>query len=101
MWAVPPVTNEGLHLLMFATCICHHTCSPFVLSVFPISFAVVLGRATHAALRWRLESGERCGTLDVLAGSTSLTSTIVFSAATVHGHFSRFIPSYNLDLVIW
>jgi hypothetical protein len=37
----------------------------------------VLGRATHAVLRWRLESGERCGTLDVLAGSTSLTSTIV------------------------
>jgi hypothetical protein len=37
----------------------------------------VLGRATHAVLRWRLESGERCGTLDVLAGSTSLTSTIM------------------------
>jgi hypothetical protein len=37
----------------------------------------VLGRATHAVLRWRLESGERCGILDILAGSTSLTSTIV------------------------
>lgn len=37
----------------------------------------MLGRATHAVLRWRLESGERCGTLDVLAGSTSLTSTVV------------------------
>jgi hypothetical protein len=37
----------------------------------------VLGRATHAVLRWRLESGERCGILDVLAGSTSLTSTVV------------------------
>ena len=45
--------------------------------MFPILFAAVLGRATHAVLRWRLESGERCGILDVLAGSTSLTSTIV------------------------
>ena len=33
MWAVPPEFKEGLHLLIFATCIWHHTCSPFVLGV--------------------------------------------------------------------
>ena len=46
-------------------------------SIFPILFACVLGRAAHAILVWRLERGERVGTLDLLAGSTSLTSTVV------------------------
>lgn len=45
-------------------------------TVFPIVFACVLGRASHAVLTWRLEKGERIGLLDILAGSTSLTSVI-------------------------
>jgi hypothetical protein len=45
--------------------------------VFPILFAAVLGRAAHAILVWRLERGELVGTLDVLAGNTSLTSTVI------------------------
>ncbi|KAI1343196.1 hypothetical protein F5Y15DRAFT_427633 [Xylariaceae sp. FL0016] len=45
-------------------------------SVFPILFACVVGRATHATLIWRLERGERTGVLDLLAVSTSLTSTV-------------------------
>ena len=45
-------------------------------SVFPILFACVVGRAAHAVLLWRLERGERIGVLDLLAGSTSLTSTV-------------------------
>ncbi|KAI5924001.1 hypothetical protein F4810DRAFT_157844 [Camillea tinctor] len=45
-------------------------------SVFPILFACVVGRAAHAILIWRLEKGARVGTLDLLAGSTSLTSTV-------------------------
>ncbi|KAI1411309.1 hypothetical protein F5Y13DRAFT_191584 [Hypoxylon sp. FL1857] len=45
-------------------------------SVFPILFACVVGRAAHAILIWRLERGARVGTLDLLAGSTSLTSTV-------------------------
>ncbi|KIW29290.1 uncharacterized protein PV07_05115 [Cladophialophora immunda] len=45
-------------------------------SVFPILFACILGRAAHAILVWRLEKGERVGILDLLAGSTSLTSTV-------------------------
>jgi hypothetical protein len=45
-------------------------------TVFPILFAAVVGRAAHAALLWRLEVGESLGVLDVLAGSTSLTSTV-------------------------
>jgi hypothetical protein len=46
-------------------------------TIYPILFASVVGRATHAILLWRLERGERVGTLDILAGSTSLTSTVV------------------------
>lgn len=46
-------------------------------TVFPILFALILGRATHAVLRWRLERGERIGILDTLAASTSLTTTVV------------------------
>ncbi|TVY45618.1 hypothetical protein LSUB1_G000132 [Lachnellula subtilissima] len=45
-------------------------------SVFPILFACVLGRAAQAILAWRLELGERVGVLDLLASSTSLTSTV-------------------------
>ncbi|KAH6639100.1 hypothetical protein C7974DRAFT_469702 [Boeremia exigua] len=46
-------------------------------SVFPILFALILGRTTHTVLRWRFERGERVGVLDTLATSTSLTSTVV------------------------
>ncbi|RYN30997.1 hypothetical protein AA0121_g4149 [Alternaria tenuissima] len=45
-------------------------------TVFPLLFASVVGRATHATLLWRLEKGERIEILDTLATSTSLTSTI-------------------------
>jgi hypothetical protein len=43
--------------------------------VFPILFACVVGRASHAILVWRLGRGEKIGTLDMLASSTSLTNT--------------------------
>lgn len=46
-------------------------------TIYPILFASIVGRATHAILLWRLERGEKVGTLDLLAGSTSLTSTVV------------------------
>lgn len=36
----------------------------------------MLGRAAQAILVWRLELGERVGVLDLLASSTSLTSTV-------------------------
>lgn len=36
----------------------------------------MFGRAAQAVLLWRLEKGERIGILDMLAGSTSFTSTI-------------------------
>ncbi|TGO84120.1 hypothetical protein BPOR_0547g00090 [Botrytis porri] len=36
-------------------------------TVFPILFASVIARATHAILLWRLEKGEDIGVLDVLA----------------------------------
>lgn len=45
-------------------------------SVFPILFACVLGRTSQAILQWRLEEGEYAGILDLLAASTSLTSTV-------------------------
>lgn len=38
---------------------------------------MILGRATHALLLWRLEHGEHVGLLDQLASSTSLTSTVI------------------------
>lgn len=46
-------------------------------TVFPILYALILGRATHALLLWRLERGEEIGVLDVLSSSTSFTATIV------------------------
>lgn len=46
-------------------------------TVFPVLFAAVISRATHAVLLWRLKPGERTGVLDILAGSTSLTSTAI------------------------
>ncbi|KAH6878487.1 hypothetical protein BKA58DRAFT_466160 [Alternaria rosae] len=46
-------------------------------TIYPILFASIVGRATHAILLWRLERGERIATLDILAGSSSLTSTVV------------------------
>ncbi|KAH7071735.1 hypothetical protein FB567DRAFT_633590 [Paraphoma chrysanthemicola] len=45
-------------------------------TVFPLLFASVVGQATHAILRWRLEKGERIEVLDTLATSTSLTNTV-------------------------
>ncbi|KAH8623697.1 hypothetical protein IG631_21402 [Alternaria alternata] len=45
-------------------------------TIFPLLFASVVGRATHAILLWRLEKGERIQILDTLATSTSLTSTV-------------------------
>ncbi|PVH99918.1 hypothetical protein DM02DRAFT_710166 [Periconia macrospinosa] len=45
-------------------------------SIFPILFAAVLGRAAHSIMLWYLEVGAPIGTLDLLAGSTSLTSTV-------------------------
>lgn len=44
--------------------------------MFPILYASILGRATHTLLLWRLERGEAIGVLDVLASSTSFTSTV-------------------------
>jgi hypothetical protein len=47
--------------------------------VFPIVFASILGRATHAIMLWRLErkGGERLGVLDTLAASTSFTNSVI------------------------
>jgi hypothetical protein len=45
--------------------------------VFPILFASIVGRASHAILQWRLEKGDRIGLLDSLAASTSLTNTFM------------------------
>lgn len=64
--------------------------------MFPILFAAVLGRAAHATFVWRLERGERVGVLDLLAGSTSLTSTV--SSQLQLRMFSVFSV---LLLVIW
>lgn len=46
-------------------------------TIFPILYALILGRATHALLLWRLERGEEIVILDVLASSTSFTATVV------------------------
>lgn len=46
-------------------------------TVFPILFASVFGRAAQAVLNLRLERGEKIGILDLLAGSTSLTNTVM------------------------
>ncbi|KAF2818357.1 hypothetical protein CC86DRAFT_309338, partial [Ophiobolus disseminans] len=46
-------------------------------TIFPILFAAVVGRAAHSILVWRFEKGARIGTLDTLAESTSLTSTVI------------------------
>ncbi|KAI0015593.1 hypothetical protein F4780DRAFT_786586 [Xylariomycetidae sp. FL0641] len=45
-------------------------------TVFPLLFAAVLGRASHAIFVWFLERGARVGTLDLLAGCSSLTSVV-------------------------
>ncbi|TKA66326.1 hypothetical protein B0A49_08043, partial [Cryomyces minteri] len=45
-------------------------------TILPLLFAATLGRALKAILFWRLERGERVGTLDVLAGSTTLVNTL-------------------------
>jgi hypothetical protein len=62
-------------------------------TIYPISFASVVGRATHAILLWRLERGEYVGTSDLLAGSTSLTSTVVSQFQT------RLVSSIDLGLI--
>lgn len=65
-------------------------------SVFPILFACVLGRASQAILQWRLEKGEYTGILDMLAGSTSLTSTVISQLKL------RLFSSFGLALVfVW
>lgn len=45
-------------------------------TVFSLLFASVIGCSAHTFLLWRLERGERIEILDILATSTSLTSTI-------------------------
>ncbi|KAK1506649.1 hypothetical protein CTAM01_02981, partial [Colletotrichum tamarilloi] len=42
----------------------------------PLMFAFVIGRAVRSYGHWRLQRGERIGTLDSLFGSTTLTGTI-------------------------
>lgn len=64
------VSQSSLLLKIYTEC-------PQGPTVFPILFALILGRATHTILRWRLESGERIGVLDTLAASTSLAGTLV------------------------
>lgn len=65
-------------------------------SVFPILFACVLGRASHSIQVWRLERGERISTLDVLAGSTSLTSTVISQFKL------RILSAFGLALIaVW
>ena len=64
------VSQSSLLLKIYTKCLQGPT-------VFPILFALILGRATHTILRWRLESGERIGVLDTLAASTSLAGTLL------------------------
>jgi hypothetical protein len=56
----------------------------------------VLGRAAHSILIWRLEQGERIGTLDILATSTSLTS-----AVTCQFQLRRFSPLGVGLILLW
>ncbi len=63
-------------------------------TVFPILFAAVVGRATHAVLLWRLERGDYIGVLDLLAGSTSLTSTITSQLKL------RIISFFGISLIV-
>lgn len=64
--------------------------------MFPIIFACILGRASHTLLVWRLERGEDIGVLDVLAGSSSLTSTVTSQLKL------RLVSIYGLALIaIW
>lgn len=44
-------------------------------SIFPILFAAVIGRCMISLALWRLQNGEKIGTLDQLLGSVSLFST--------------------------
>ncbi|KAK3639334.1 hypothetical protein LTR56_012502 [Elasticomyces elasticus] len=50
-------------------------------SVFDIIVAAVVGRLIKELLVWRLECGEKLGLLDLLAGSTSIPSTIATQVA--------------------
>ncbi|KAK4617641.1 hypothetical protein CLAFUW4_12327 [Fulvia fulva] len=45
-------------------------------TIFPIVFAAVVGRTLKTILVWLLERGEKLGTLDLLAGSNTVASTI-------------------------
>lgn len=63
-------------------------------TVFPLLFACIIGRTAHAILLWRLENGECMGVLDVLAGSTSLTSTITSQVRM------RFVSLVGVTLVL-
>ncbi|KAK6071616.1 hypothetical protein SCUP515_07813 [Seiridium cupressi] len=46
-------------------------------TVLPIMFASIVGRGLKSIFAWRLEKGAKIGTLDVLAGSTSLSSVVL------------------------
>lgn len=56
----------------------------------------MFGRAAHSILIWRLEQGERIGTLDILATSTSLTSTV-----TCQFQLRRFSPLGAGLILLW
>ncbi|KAK8072680.1 heterokaryon incompatibility protein-domain-containing protein, partial [Apiospora saccharicola] len=49
-------------------------------TVFSIMYATIVGRACKSIFAWRLERGANIGTLDLLAGSTSLPSAVVTHA---------------------
>ncbi|KAK8122630.1 hypothetical protein PG984_011300 [Apiospora sp. TS-2023a] len=46
-------------------------------TVFPIMYATIVGRACKSIFAWRLERGANIGTLDLLVGSTSLSSAVL------------------------
>ena len=49
--------------------------------MFPILFAVVGGRTIKTFIQWRLERGERLGTLDLLSSSTTVGGAVTAQLA--------------------
>jgi hypothetical protein len=45
-------------------------------TVFPITFATIVGRAIKSLSLWRLQEGERIGVLNLLLGCTTITNTV-------------------------
>ncbi|KAI5803062.1 hypothetical protein EDC01DRAFT_702806 [Geopyxis carbonaria] len=45
-------------------------------TVFPILFAMIIGKTLKNIARWRIEHGERIGVLEQLLGSTTLAATL-------------------------